>query len=300
MEQLIKGPINGETSLVGVLGCPVKHSLSPIIQNAALKELGLNWCYLAIPCKPQNFELVIKALRTINCKGLNITIPHKNIALDVCDELSSIAKQIGAVNTLIPSKRKNWFGTNTDIEGFRSSLLERKINYEGKNAIIIGTGGSAKAVLHGLDTLKFGKITIVSRTKNSLKKFLINNNNLCTEIDGLIQEDLTLEEYIKAANLIVNATPIGMENKANSKSSSEIPLGKSIWENLQPGSTLYDLIYTPKPTKWLQLSRKYSCHQIDGLEMLVQQGASSLRLWSGIEEIPIDIMRKAGQKALLN
>ena len=109
--------ISGKTSLVGLLGNPVDHSLSPIIQNAAMQEMGLDWCYIAMPCKPENLESVTKALRMLNCQGLNITIPHKQKAINICDHISPLAKKIGAINTLVPNKEGGWNGAGRPKEG---------------------------------------------------------------------------------------------------------------------------------------------------------------------------------------
>ena len=287
--------INGDTSLIGVIGCPVGHSLSPIIHNAALTELNLNWCYLAIPCKKENFHLVIKALRAIDCKGLNITIPHKSIALNACNRLTSIAKNTGAVNTLIPDKSNGWIGSNTDIEGFLSPLKPTE-NWQDKTALIIGSGGSARAVLHGLSTIKFSKINIIGRNQTSLNNLLLDIDKaklIKSKIQLSLNNDILSSQLIKDSNLIINTTPVGMY--PNNK---EIPLGAKIWENLNENTTLYDLIYTPRPTEWLALGKHYGCKTIDGLEMLIEQGAASLRLWSNIEKIPTNIMMKAAIKAL--
>ena len=116
MKQTKFHTISGTTSLVGVLGDPIGHSLSPVIHNAALAEMGLNWCYLAIPCKSNDLTLVTDALKRTNCKGLNVTIPHKIDAIKLCNKINQIAKEIGAVNTLIPDKNNNWVGENTDIK----------------------------------------------------------------------------------------------------------------------------------------------------------------------------------------
>ncbi len=299
MGQSIKELIDGETSLVGVLGDPVKHSLSPVIHNAALTALNLNWCYLAIPCKQENFKIVVKALRNMDCKGLNITIPHKQKALEICTKIESTAQHVGAVNTLIPIKQDNWYGANTDVEGFLNPL-NNFCDWNKKKVIILGCGGSCKAVIYGLLSLKVSQIIIINRNKNTLDSFLnyIKKENIIScEIFGLTSNNLSIPEYIKNADLIINTTPVGM---SKSKTVSELPLGNKIWEHLKPGIILYDLIYTPNPTKWLKLGEKLGCHTIDGLEMLIQQGAASLRLWSGIETIPIDIMRKAAQKSLKN
>ncbi len=302
MEQFSKELINGNTSLVGVIGYPVNHSLSPTIHNAALKALNLNWCYLAIPSTKENLEIVIKGLRAMDCKGLNITIPHKTEAINLCNEISPIAKKIGSINTLIPNNFNSWNGTNTDIEGFLAPLI--LYNYpKNTKTLIIGCGGSARAVVHGLYRLKVSNITIVGRKEKSLNDFIntINiPNDSSINILPLTQTDPSIKEHIKHANLIVNTTPVGMYSNTDKNNSIQVPLGQEIWDNLQSGTILYDLIYKPKPTEWLKLGEKYSCKTIDGLEMLIQQGAASLRLWSGIEDMPINIMRNAAKTALIN
>ncbi len=131
--------ITGKTKLVGLLGQPVNHSLSPIMHNAAYEEMGLDWCYVAIPCNTSNLEKVITALRLIDCKGLNVTIPHKQEALKACNQLTNIANDIQAVNTLIPDKNNQWIGANTDVEGFIIPLKDQ--NLINKNVVLIGCGG---------------------------------------------------------------------------------------------------------------------------------------------------------------
>ena len=296
--------ISGETSLVGLLGNPVSHSLSPVIHNAALKEMGLDWCYVAMSCESQNLNIVTKALRELNYQGLNITIPHKQNILKICNQISPLAQRLGAVNTLVPNKDGGWNGLNTDVEGFLAPL--KTDDWSKKKAIILGCGGSARAVFAGLQDLNFEQITVVGRKQNTLKNFVAemnpkdsDNNNNSTLIKGLLTDEKELILEIKNANLIVNTTPVGMSSKKNSrKFSQEIPLEKNIWQHLQPETTLYDLIYTPRPTAWLSLGAKNGCKQIDGLEMLVQQGAASLKIWSNNDEVPIDVMRTAAKNYL--
>ena len=296
--------ISGETSLVGLLGNPVSHSLSPVIHNAALKEMGLDWCYVAMSCESQNLSIVTKALRELNYQGLNITIPHKQNILKICNQISPLAQKLGAVNTLVPNKDGGWNGLNTDVEGFLAPL--KKDDWSKKTAIILGCGGSARAVFAGLQDLNFEQITVAGRKQNTLKNFVAEmnpkdseNNNNSTLIKGLLTDEKELILEIKNANLIVNTTPVGMSSKKNSrKFSQEIPLEKNIWQHLQPETTLYDLIYTPRPTAWLNLGAKNGCKQIDGLEMLVQQGAASLKIWSNHDEVPIDVMRTAAKNYL--
>ena len=285
--------INGETNLIGLLGNPVKHSISPAIQNAAIKEMGLNLCYLALCCESKHLENVLKGLSSIDCKGLNVTIPHKEQVAKICDELSPIAKRIGAVNTLIPNEKGGWIGTNTDVTGFLSAL--EKKTWKGKEALIIGCGGSARAVGAGLQDLGLKKIKTLGRNHDSLEKFIekINRHkpDEACNIEGLCISNINIVEYIKTADLIINTTPIGM--KVNNKKNSEMPLNSEIWKNLEQETILYDLIYTPKITPWLAYGKQHGCQTINGLEMLINQGAASLALWCGSEQIPINTMRKA-------
>ena len=298
--------ISGQTCLVGLLGQPVDHSLSPVIQNAALKEMGLDWCYLAMPCKAEDLKMVTKALRNLNCKGLNITIPHKQQAVDICDHVSSIAKNLGAINTLIPNQEGGWNGANTDVEGFLAPLKTK--HWGGKKVIVIGNGGSARAVMAGLHGLKLDEITVIGRSQNNLNRFI---NNLSKKIfksedntlslQGLLQSNPEVIEKITQANLIINTTPIGMSAKGYvSVENDAIPLGKDIWKHLKTKTVLYDLIYTPRPTPWLKLGIENGFEIIDGLEMLIQQGAASLKLWTQEDEIPINTMKKAAKKHLEN
>tara|TARA_B100000965_G_scaffold234555_1_gene196473 strand:- start:1767 stop:2654 length:888 start_codon:yes stop_codon:yes gene_type:complete len=291
--------ITGKTNLVGLLGQPVNHSLSPIMHNAAYEEMGLDWCYVAIPCDKKNLELVTTALRRIDCKGLNVTIPHKQDVLKACNKLTSIANDIQAVNTLIPEKNNQWIGANTDVEGFLMPLKNQ--NLIKKNAVVIGCGGSARAVVMGLNSLNLRKITIIGRSENSLDIFVKNMKKFSTRkkisIEGINSQKLNVTPYIEGADLIVNTTPIGMHSKKIEEES--IPLGKTVWDNLSNKTILYDLIYTPRPTKWLKLGQQKNCFTIDGLDMLVEQGGLSIKLWSGFNNVPTEIMKSSAKKHLM-
>ena len=291
--------ITGKTNLVGLLGQPVNHSLSPIMHNAAYEEMGLDWCYVAIPCDKAELETVTRALRVVDCKGLNVTIPHKQEVLKACNTLTSIANDIQAVNTLIPEKNNQWIGANTDVEGFVIPLKDH--NLIDKSVVVIGCGGSARAVVMGLNNLNVKKITIIGRNETSLDIFVKNMSKLSTEkkisIEGINSKKLNVSQYIEEASLIVNTTPIGM-NK-NTTEEERIPLGHKIWENLSNTTILYDLIYTPRPTNWLKLGQQKNCFTIDGLDMLVEQGALSIKLWSGFANVPTQTMKSSAKKHLM-
>ena len=291
--------ITGKTNLVGLLGQPVNHSLSPIMHNAAYEEMGLNWCYVAMPCESKNLKKVTKALRYLNWKGLNVTIPHKQEVLKACNKLTEIANEIQAVNTLIPEKNNQWIGANTDVEGFLTPLKDH--NLKDKSVLVIGCGGSARAVIMGLSSLNIKKVTIIGRNEISLDIFIASMSNLLSKkeisIEGINNKKLNVTPYIEEADLIINTTPIGMHTENNQQGNT--PLGDEIWDCLSNKTILYDLIYTPRPTHWLKLGQQKNCFTIDGLDMLVEQGAFSIRLWSGFKDIPVETMKSSAEKHLM-
>ncbi len=187
--------ISSKTSFIALIGNPVSHSLSPIMQNAAFQYLGLDLIYIAIPCKDEDLELVLNSLKKINCKGLNITIPHKE-------------KKLKAINTLKINSEKEWSATNTDVEGFIYPL--KKLNLTKKQSIVLGSGGAARSVIQGLINLNFSKIAVISRNKSSLDKLTINFKNQI-EIQSLLNSDSQAQNLIEEADLIVNTTPVGMK-----------------------------------------------------------------------------------------
>jgi len=285
--------INSKTSFLALIGNPVEHSLSPIMHNAAIKFLGLDLVYLAIPCKNEDFQMVINALKKINCMGLNITIPYKEKAFDICDKVSPIAKKIKAINTLKVNQNQELIGTNTDIEGFIYPI--KRLNLSGKKSIVLGSGGAARSAVQGLIDLQLSEITVISRNKTNLKKFLNDFKNFKT-VKGSLAHDNYNEDLINQVDLIINSTPIGMKNF--NIDFDELPFGKDFWSSLNPKSIVYDLVYNPRFTKLLRFSESKGCHIIDGSEMLVAQGAKSLSYWTGIKDIPTEIMKQAINKYL--
>ncbi|MDC3048963.1 shikimate dehydrogenase, partial [Synechococcus sp. AH-736-A19] len=262
--------INGGTSLVGLLGNPVRHSLSPVMQNAALESMGLNWRYLALPCDSESLDQVMKGLRAVGCQGLNVTIPHKQDIAALCEERSPLAQRLGAVNTLIPGEGGGWFGTNTDVEGFLAPLGANDTWAE-RHAVVIGCGGSARAVVAGLQTLDLSSITVVGRRSEALQAFITDLQQDKAPLTPCLHNAVQLNDAIARAALVVNTTPVGMAQHGNPES---MPLGADIWCRLSSEAVLYDLIYTPRPTSWLAAGQQQGHRCIDGLEMLVQQGAA--------------------------
>ena len=286
--------INGDTGLVGLLGNPVRHSLSPAMHNAALQALQLNWSYLALPCASENLKEVLQGLRAVNCRGLNVTIPHKQNVAELCQELSPLAKRLGAVNTLIPLDSGGWHGTNTDVEGFLTPLGEQS-SWQNCHGAIIGCGGSARAIAAGLQSLRLSSITVIGRRQEALDAFIADLQRNDAPLTACLQSSPDLASLMKRADLVVNTTPVGMAQHGDAQA---FPLGEAIWSHLQESAMLYDLVYTPRPTAWLRWGQSRGHRCIDGLEMLVQQGAASLRLWSDRNDVPVETMRRAAEAAL--
>ena len=286
--------INGDTGLVGLLGNPVRHSLSPAMHNAALQALQLNWSYLALPCTSQNLQEVLQGLRAVNCRGLNVTIPHKQDVATLCQELSPLAKRLGAVDTLIPLDSGGWHGTNTDVEGFLTPLGEES-SWNNRHGVILGCGGSARAVAAGLQRLGLASITVIGRRPEVLDGFIADLHHNDAPLTPCLHSSPILASLIEQADLVVNTTPVGMAQHGDAQA---FPLGEAVWSHLQESAVLYDLVYTPRPTAWLRWGQSRGQQCIDGLDMLVQQGAASLRLWSDRNDVPVETMRRAAEAAL--
>jgi len=285
--------ISSKTSFIALIGNPVSHSLSPIMQNAALQYLGLDLIYIAIPCKDEDLELVLNSFKKINCKGLNITIPYKEKVFNLCSEISPIANKLKAINTLKLNSEKRWSATNTDVEGFIYPL--KNLNLAHKKSVVLGSGGAARSVIQGLINLNFSTISVVSRNKSSLDELIKNFENQI-ELKGMLNNDNQAQNLIEEADLIVNTTPVGMETAKNKM--NLLPYGDYFWRSLNSKTIVYDLIYNPAPTHLLKFSANKGCITIDGLQMLVAQGMKSLSFWTDGLEVPFNVMNDALKKYL--
>ncbi|MBE8971423.1 shikimate dehydrogenase [Nostocales cyanobacterium LEGE 12452] len=299
--------ITGKTKLLGVIGHPVEHSLSPVMHNAALAQLvvgkasrrediaqlGLDYIYLPFPIEPQNLEVAIAGLAAVGVVGFSVTIPHKQAIIPLLSEITPLAQTIGAVNTVSRQNNK-WIGTNTDIEGFIAPLQTTyKQDWSQKVAVILGNGGAARAVVAGCIQLGFAQIHVVGRNMQRLEEFRNSWSNSSLADKFQVHQWEELPKLIPQANLLVNTTPIGMYPKVD-----ESPLSVEEIANLPTGAIAYDLIYIPKPTQFLQQAEKQGAIAIDGLEMLVQQGVAALKIWLQQENLPVEVMRQALQNHL--
>jgi shikimate dehydrogenase len=285
--------ITGKTKLLGVIGYPVEHSLSPVMHNAALAKLGLDYVYLPFPIAPENLETAIAGFASIGVSGFSVTIPYKQAILPFLSKISPMAQAIGAVNT-VTRQGNEWVGTNTDVEGFIAPLQTTyEQDWSQKTAVILGNGGAARAVVAGCIQLGFAEIHVVGRNLQKLTKFRQSWHNSPFVNNFQVHYWEELPRLIPHANLLVNTTPIGMYPQVN-----ESPLSIEDMLDLPSDAITYDLIYIPKPTQFLQLAEKQGAICIDGLEMLVQQGAAALKIWLQQENIPVTQMRQALQNHL--
>jgi len=285
--------ITGKTKILGVIGHPIEHSLSPLMHNAALTKLGLDYVYLPFPVAPENLTTAIAGFASIGVVGFSITIPHKQAILPFLSEISPIAQAIGAVNTVV-NKGNKWLGTNTDVEGFIAPLQTTyHQDWSQKKAVILGNGGAARAVVAGCIQLGLAEIHVVGRNLQKLQVFEQSWQNSPFADKFQVHEWTELPNLLHQANLLVNTTPIGMYPHVE-----QSPLSSQEMGYLPGDAIAYDLIYIPKPTKFLHLAQKQGIVTIDGLEMLVQQGAAALKIWLQKETVPVTQMRQALQNHL--
>lgn len=285
--------ITGKTKILGVIGHPIEHSLSPLMHNAALTQLGLDYVYLPFPVAPENLTTAIAGFASIGVVGFSITIPHKQAILPLLSEISPIAQAIGAVNTVV-NKGNKWLGTNTDVEGFIAPLQTTyHQDWSQKKAVILGNGGAARAVVAGCIQLGLAEIHVVGRNLQKLQVFEQSWQNSPFADKFQVHEWTELPNLLHQANLLVNTTPIGMYPHVE-----QSPLSSQEMSYLPGDAIAYDLIYIPKPTKFLHLAQKQGIVTIDGLEMLVQQGAAALKIWLQKETVPVTQMRQALQNHL--
>ncbi|MBD2166503.1 shikimate dehydrogenase [Calothrix membranacea FACHB-236] len=293
--------ITGKTKLLGVIGHPVEHSLSPVMHNAAIAKLGLDYVYLPFPIAPENLADAIAGFAAVGVVGFSVTIPHKQAIMPLLAEITPIAQAIGAVNT-VSRQNNQWVGTNTDIEGFISPLQTTyQQDWSQKAAVILGNGGAARAVVAGCQQLGFAEIHVVGRNQQRLQEFYESWADSLVSANLQVHTWDKLTKLIPQANLLVNTTPIGMypkvdESPVSAAEIADLPAGAFVGDVAK--GIAYDLIYIPKPTQFLQLAQQQGAIAIDGLEMLVQQGAAALKLWLQQETVPVDVMRQALQNYL--
>ena len=278
--------ITGKTLLVGVVGWPVGHSLSPAMHNAAFAELGIDWAYLPLPVQPNNVEQALKGLIALNFVGSNVTVPHKQAVMRYMDELGDAAQITGAVNTIHIQDGK-FFGYNTDPYGFLNSLKEAGGRPQGMRVAVLGAGGAARAVVYALARAEVDSVIVFNRTAKRAA-FLVDDLADIFPDSSLNFEALTRETLATLGNkvdLVVNTTSVGMYPQVDTCPwPEEVPIPHN--------ALFYDLVYNPLETVFLARARAAGATAIDGLGMLVHQGALAFEKWTG-QQAPVEVMRQA-------
>jgi len=290
--------IDTRTQLVGLIGWPVGHSVSPAMHNAAFDTLGLNWRYLPLPVAPGQVQAAVKGLGALGFRGANVTTPHKQAVVPALGSITPHARDLSAVNTLVVRREGDGtpvvHGHNTDVEGFVTALRRGGFDPgEGGRAVVVGAGGAARAVVYGLLSQGMALVTVLNRTlerAQALCSDLRQTQGWSNRVQPLPLTAEALIEIVRAADLLVNATAVGMWPHA----------AASIWPDgvpLPAPLTVFDLVYNPLDTLLLQQARACGAHAIEGLGMLVYQGALAFELWTG-QAPPVDVMRAAAHAAL--
>lgn len=282
--------IKGTTKLVGLIGWPVNHSLSPQMHNAAFADKGLDFCYVAFPVMPAALKEAVRGLRALGIVGANVTIPHKEKVLAYLDEASSEAQAIGAVNTILIDEDR-LLGYNTDAMGFLTSLeQEAKVQLEGTRVVVIGAGGAGRAVSVAVAFARVGEIVLTDIVKDKAERLVATLQAVRPEVKSraLVHNSEQFAEYVKSADIVVNATPLGM------RPDDPAPLDPAL---LSKKTFVCDVIYIPAETTLLRAAREKGCRTLNGSGMLVHQGAAAFKIWTGVEP-NIALMRGVVTKAL--
>jgi shikimate dehydrogenase len=282
----MSGRILGTTKILGVMGFPVSHSLSPVMHNAAIAAMGLDYVYVPFLIPVEQLPAAIAGLKAVqSVQGFNLTIPHKVEVMPLLDEVLPIAKAVGAVNT-VKRVGDRWVGTNTDVAGFLEPLKKLNCDWENMPAVILGSGGAAKAVVAACLELGCSVIHVVGRDPKKMKKFHGAMTSQLHDYNLRVHPWTSIPHLLEVAGIVINATPIGMAGDPNT------PISEAEINLLPDHAIAYDLIYTPRPTKFLQIAAARGLKAIDGLEMLINQGAIGLEFWLE-QTVPIEIMRQA-------
>lgn len=285
--------IDGTTRLAGVVGHPIAHTLSPAMHNAVYEHLGLNWVYLPFDLRDEiGLRRLVALVPSLPFVGFNVTMPYKQAMLELCDEVAMTANMAGAVNTVHVVDGR-LVGYNTDGRGLLEALRdEAGVDPAGKEVVIVGAGGAAGAAFVAFLLGRAGRVTIASRTLESADDLL---DRMSAHLGGVAACSIGLhgaEEAIRSADLVVNATSLGMEP-------GDQPPFPPSW--LTSGQVVYDMVYgTAEPTALVAGAREAGATALDGLGMLVCQGATAVDIWNDSGELPTprDIMRAAAQQAL--
>ncbi|MDX1412691.1 MAG: shikimate dehydrogenase [Candidatus Promineifilaceae bacterium] len=282
--------IDGKTQLIGLLGWPVSHSFSPAMHNAAAQALDINWLYVPLPVQSQDLLNALRGLPALGFRGVNVTVPHKQKVMPFLDDVDESARAIGAVNTILIKQQSTgsgskWIltGTNTDWVGFLTDLKRCEVKIDRRDCLVLGAGGSARAVVYGL-LYNNARVHVLARRYEQAQQ-LAKDFQDTGQIETGSLADLPSCLSSLTSPLIVNTTPLGMTPKVND----------SVWPDrvLFPNDAFaYDLVYNPRQTRFIRQAIRAGCRTSNGLGMLIQQGAHAFELWTGYKP-DVEVMSSA-------
>ena len=269
------------TILVGLIGWPLGHSVSPAMHNAAFQALGLDGRYEALPVPPEQVGDLVRSLHARGFRGVNVTIPYKQAVMPLMDELSEAAQRIGAVNTIVVEPDGRLRGDNTDWLGFLHPLDERGFDLAGKSVLLLGAGGAARAVVYALVQRNIARLAIWNRDPDRAEALARHAATLDSSLT-IDNSQLAIVPIVNSpgrfpvhnSDLIVNTTPIGMWPHID-----ELPWPADL--PFPPGALVYDLVYRPEQTQFLRQAEAAGCSIQGGMEMLVVQGAAAFETVDG-------------------
>jgi len=270
---MLKKPyITARTNVLCVIGHPIEHSMSPIMHNAALKDLSLDYVYVAFNIPPNDLKKAVLGFKMFSIKGINVTIPHKENIIPYLDEIDPLAEKIGAVNT-IKNEGKYLIGKNTDASGAKKALLDAGCEITGKKALILGSGGAAKAVSFAISE-DLDAVYIANRTeKRAIKLAKDLTNKTTIKAVGKNMSINTLKNLVNDVDILINTTPLGMYPDIEGSPISQEMLHKNLF--------VFDIVYNPLETRLLKEARKFGCKTLGGFDMFVNQGALAFEWWTG-------------------
>ena len=272
------------TVVAGVIGDPVDHSLSPVLHNAAFAELGLDWAYVAFPVPSGRARAAVASMVDLGIRGLSVTMPHKTGAAEACQRLSPVAQRLGVVNT-VTNVGGELVGDSTDGAGFVDSLADLGWSPKAKRCLVLGSGGAARAVVLALAEAGAACVEVVGRRRDQV---------LATgALAGNVGAEATVSSA-EAADLIVNATPVGMAGVGTDPKSLPFDLVEA---TLGPGQLVTDLIYAPATTPLIAAARARGSSTCNGLGMLIHQAARQVKIWTG-RDAPVEAMSAAALREL--
>lgn len=282
--------LSGKSKTCAVIGDPVEHSMSPAMHNAAFKEIGLDWVYVALRVRAEKLAAAIEGVRAFDMPGINVTIPHKIQVIPLLDGLNPLAEKIGAVNTVV-NENGVLTGFNTDASGFLRALTENGIRPEGTSGVILGAGGASRAISFALANTRVAPVILnrASGLERAKQLAATVSKTTGTETIALELNRGNLTDALKKADILVNSTSVGMSPDTEN---SLVPA-----ELLRPDLVVYDIVYNPVKTRLLREAEAAGAATVSGVDMLVWQGAVAFELWTG-KKPPVDIMKKVVMKHL--